>query len=144
MSSIGPSFPAHLQRPSEPEAGPTGPFTGPQLPSQVNGPEAQDEEEDYAPSLPPDMIAARSARQEQSSPAVVAAAAPRRAPIGPAMPPGFSSTRYDASEDESDDEVVGPLPPSAYEQRGEQLDGVQQFLEREKRMAKDREVSSLR
>ena len=84
----------------------------------------EEEEDDYAPALPPHLAAARSA-----GPAKV---------IGPALPSAMGMSRY---EDDDDDDDVGPRPlPAGY--AVEEKDGVQEFLEREERRRKQLEVRS--
>ena len=144
---IGPDIPAHLlarapandEEDSDTEAGPAPPpasigpeipsSIGPQIPASVSasrvGPsapvEAEEEEEDYAPALPPHLAAAREVNAKRV--------------IGPARP--TATPRYEDEDDDDDD--VGPMPLPAgvalYEK-----DGVEEFLEREERRRKNIEV----
>ncbi|KZV77439.1 hypothetical protein PENSPDRAFT_645094 [Peniophora sp. CONT] len=140
MSSIGPSIPAHLKQSRSPSGSPEpGPSIGPQIPAAIGpqipssvGPQlprtttptagpslpsvsAQDEdddEDDYAPALPPDLAAVRPA-------------APARRVLGPSLGPA------PYVDDDSDDDV-GPAPLPAghvYKER----DAVKEFQEREER-----------
>lgn len=130
MSTIGPELPPHLRvRSKQEEDGPS--VAGPQIPTNFLKPAVEEEDEDeddYAPSLPPDMIAARQA-------------GPSAGPVKPVKGPSLPTSYY--RDDDSDDDVgPRPLPPSAQRHHGE-LDGVKQFLEKEERRRQQIEVCSI-
>ena len=121
MASIGPQFSAHLlakdaaaERESSTEPGPSiGPMippaptqTPPAIIAEPTVPvpryeEEEDEEEDaYAPELPPDLAVARA------NPTFVPLPPPRR-PIGPARGP----LQQREEEEEESEEEIGPAPP---------------------------------
>ncbi|KZT51346.1 hypothetical protein CALCODRAFT_503650 [Calocera cornea HHB12733] len=104
-SGIGPSLPARLQnRPRGPEP-----------------PADESDEDDYMPALPPDLH--KPGAQSASTSSLPPYALPKRV-IGPSFP-----TR---PPQDSDDEEIGPLPPSADDLAYEKS-GVEEFLERERR-----------
>ncbi|KAH7925689.1 hypothetical protein BV22DRAFT_417566 [Leucogyrophana mollusca] len=133
MSSIGPQIPAHL------------------LPTPTA--EDSDEDDDYTPALPPDLLAARtqpgpsSGTPRPTSPPVPppaasasisrsAADSSSRRVVGPSFP---GPNSYD---DDSDDDV-GPKPlPAGLSAAHEERSGVQEFLEREERRRKQAEEDS--
>lgn len=127
---IGPSVPPHLQAgPSIPPAYPTTAY-----------PEEEDDDDanDFGPALPPHLAAARKAISvsgpSMKSPERVAAGPSLPgATVGPARPPP------EYLEPESDDDEVGPkfVPGEAVEKSA-----VEEFMEREARWAREREVSS--
>ena len=138
MSDIGPALPPHLQkrRAATPEAEPK--------------PQASPSVEEVGPALPPHILAARKAKAAQASTSIVT---PPVAPLssseskktyGPTLPaagaaPPVSRTAYAEYDEEDDDDDVGPRPEMAY--RGDQPgDAVREFLEREERVNKLREV----
>ncbi|KAH9920322.1 uncharacterized protein B0H18DRAFT_881187 [Fomitopsis serialis] len=119
-STIGPTIPTHL--------GSSARSTTP-IPSRMKsmGLQLEEEEEDYAPALPPDMIAAKAPGAAQ-------------APTGPARPPHLASRRSAYDEDDEDDDY-GPTPlPSGFALR--EKSGVEEFLEREERRKKQLEEAS--
>lgn len=163
MSNIGPALPPHLQKrraaspksESESEAGPT--------PTPASASESRASPEEVGPALPPHILAARKAKAaalsaSSSSPSPTAAGPSSSSSVpaerskktyGPALPgsgPTVAAPSLpqrpvypDFEEDDDDDDDVGPRPEMAY--RGDQPgDGVREFLEREERMNKLREV----
>ncbi len=115
------------------EAGPSIPSSiGPAIPPEVLARSQQyndedEDEEDYAPALPPDLVIARggpagSSKQIQ----------------GPALPPSLARQRYEGSDDDEDDDY-GPMPLPAGV-AFEESDGVREFLEKEERRRKQVEV----
>jgi hypothetical protein len=153
MSAIGPELPPHLLTRSKggsPSDGDDQPSTvGPQIPPHlVAGPskphsqpaedeanqEESDSDDDYAPALPPDLLASRSD------------SGPTTKVVGPTFPQLYSKgqnhdrSRYgvDADEEDSDDDV-GPMPlPDGIS--FEEENGVREFMEREERRRKQVEV----
>ncbi|KAG2135135.1 hypothetical protein DEU56DRAFT_399943 [Suillus clintonianus] len=118
MSSIGPQIPAHL------------------LPSIASA-EDSDEEDDYTPSLPPDLAASRTAGPSLPSTSESNTPPPKRQYVGPSLP------RPQAPYDDDSDSDVGPQPlPAAYASRVEGKSGVEEFLEREERRRKLQEEAS--
>ncbi|ODO01695.1 hypothetical protein I350_06521 [Cryptococcus amylolentus CBS 6273] len=130
---IGPTLPphlAHLVRNRSSSASP--PPEGPAPPQPAD----DDEEDDYLPALPPHL----QNRQSNPRPAgpslgpTFPTSGPSRPPAAPAAGPSFEE-----EDDDSDDEIVGPVPvPSAYADDDPDA-GVREFLEREERMRKDAE-----
>ena len=119
---IGPALPphlAHLARSTAPED--DAPEAGPSVPRSTTP------EDDYGPALPPHL------------------AAKRKAPVGPAAPwPAAPSaavgpSRPACDDDSDDDVVVGPMPSAEV---GPEKSAVQEFMEREERKAREREVSN--
>ena len=120
---IGPAIP----NPESSSSPPVGLSIGPQIPqhlqSQPDLAGEDDDEDDYVPALPPDLIAQRTSTKRV---------------LGPTLP--SMTSRDEADEDEDD---VGPMPlPSAYlnSLQEEEKDGVTEFLEREQRRKKAIEV----
>lgn len=111
-SSIGPALPPHLRGDDSPEPGPALPphlqkpdDFGPALPNE------ESDDDDYGPSLPPGF-----------GPPVK----------GPTMPP----TRHQMTHEDSssDEEIVGPLPPSMMSQAQSEEHILAEFNRREERM----------
>lgn len=140
MSSIGPALPPHLQRirhqsPQEKDSGKESGTAGPSTETV-----AEDEDDDFGPALPPHLLAKRKAavagparppsRDRSASPAF------RKRNVGPALPPHLASQQGHESDS---DEDVGPSIHMASKEQSEG-DGVREFLEREARIAKEREV----
>ena len=149
---IGPELPPHLQprqrSPSPPpQAGPS--IAGPRLPphlarqldhqtrSPVVSPQpSQESDDDYTPSLPPDLAAARS-----TAPVAGPTMPPPGAVLGPAKPPqaGLSRRRREtplsaAYSDASDDDGFGPMPlPAGADYDEGESAGARLFREREER-----------
>jgi len=120
MSSIGPQIPTHLlSNDATEESDPKSASVGPQASAQ----EEDSDEDDYAPALPPDILAAR-------------AAPPAPKVLGPTFP-GASASYQDDSDDDDD---VGPKPLPAGSSSTSQADGVKQFLELEESRRKRVEV----
>lgn len=127
---IGPAIPNHLNRASDSDEEGPQPSTssspavlGPQLPPSLAAKVAPDEDEDdedsWAPSLPPDL------------------APPPPRVIGPSFPGPSSRLGYN---DDSDDDY-GPMPlPAGVRAEEEAGSGVREFIEREERRKKDLEV----
>ncbi|KAI5480887.1 hypothetical protein MNV49_006696 [Pseudohyphozyma bogoriensis] len=138
--------------PSLPPAGPQLPSAGPQLPPHLAASLAasapaeddDDSDDDFGPSLPPDMVDAHKAR------AVAGPQLPEKKVMGPMMPPGFDAG---AGGDEpprkretplsnlysDDDDDFGPMPlPAGY--RVEDDTGVRAFREREEREQEKRRL----
>ena len=115
---IGPPVPDSVNRSTTPEAGPSIP------PNYAVGAPAEEEEEedDYVPELPPDLVAQRAAQKTRV--------------LGPSLP----SVVQD-SYDDSDDEDVGPMPlPAHLGSQQQEKSAVEEFLEKEKRRKKAIEV----
>jgi hypothetical protein len=125
MSSIGPQLPPHLRA-----------STSSAAPSAAAHQDDSDSDDDFGPALPPELATARSAGIGPSRPSAVAG--PSKSVIGP-KPPSDSRPLYD--DDDSDDEVVGPTIDLATSALNDSGSGVRDFLEREARWAKEREVT---
>ncbi|ORX38963.1 hypothetical protein BD324DRAFT_618007 [Kockovaella imperatae] len=127
--TIGPALPPHLahlaqqQRSASPEGSAE---TGPSLPRSTT-PVDEDAGDDFGPALPPHLAAKRKAQ-------AVAVSGPSRP--GPSISVGPSRPIYD---DDSDDDVVGPMPTGDV---GVEKSAVQEFMEREERRAKEREEAA--
>jgi hypothetical protein len=121
---IGPAIPG-LIRPARSSIPPSGPSTSLQIQESFSSkPDTEDEEDedDYTPALPPDLIAQRASQKRVQGPTLPSAAVPN-----------------DYDEDDEDD--IGPMPlPPAYSNLHQEEDGVAEFLEREKRRKKAIEV----
>jgi hypothetical protein len=163
MSGIGPELPPHLvnrNKSAEPSSspepeGPAGPALPPHLqkdrsvstsstagPSRSIPPGEQIEEtEEVGPSLPPHILAARRAKAGGSTgpvsqsqgpvlPPSAAAGPSRSRPVGPTFLGNLS---------DDDDDDIGPRAYMAHTGDREG-DGVREFLEREERLNKIREV----
>jgi hypothetical protein len=142
MSNIGPALPPHLQKKRTPS------------PSPEDGPSAvplEESPEEAGPALPPHILAARRAKAAQAqagSSAQASSSVPSvetKKTYGPTLPGAVPSTSsrpvYEEDDDDDDDDDVGPRPEMAY--RGDRPgDGVREFLEREERLEKLREVRS--
>jgi hypothetical protein len=114
---IGPTLPTELQR---------QPTTDSQIPADED-----EDEDDYAPALPPDLVAQRS----QPSLMQTATISTNDSKL----------IHHNEEEDHEDDEDedVGPMPlPANLNSQEEERDGVAEFLEREKRRKKAIEVLS--
>ena len=130
MSPIGPEIPAHLlnrhntdERDCDPDSN-TNPPAGPRIPPELltQGQQDDEEEEDYVPALPPDMIATRSAGPSNSD-------TPTSKYIGVSGPTLIpSSSRYSDDDDDDDDVGPKPLPPGM---RHVKTDAVKEFMEKE-------------
>jgi hypothetical protein len=138
MSNIGPALPPHLLRKREPSAEVE---EGPSL-----APSAEAAEE-AGPALPPHILAARRAKaaQAQAGSSVQASsstsASESKKTYGPTLPGNTPTApaRPTYDEEDDDDDDVGPRPEMAYQ--GDRAgDGVREFLEREERLNKLREV----
>lgn len=142
MAGIGPELPPHLrfqnsQDDNDDEDGPVpGPsVAGPQIPvnllvarQSVQNENDEEDEDDYVPSLPPDLLASRKAGPS----------APTRVPAKQVKGPTLPSAYY--PDGDSDDDVgPRPLPPTA-QGNNNKIDGVQQFLEKEERRRQQIEV----
>ncbi|KAJ7592783.1 hypothetical protein C8J56DRAFT_778987 [Mycena floridula] len=105
---------------------------GPQLPPHLlqstTEPEEEEDEDDYAPALPPDLVVSRTA-----GPSVKPASPPRKVQ-GPALPSAY---------DDDSDEDIGPRPLAAGEGPRDEVDGVKQFMEKEESRRKQIEVRAI-
>lgn len=150
---IGPALPPHLahlaaassRSPSaSPPPGPLAP-TGPALPVD------EEEGDDYVPALPPHLLAARQARASSSGvekksvnlsigPSVSPSIGATLPTAGPARSSSISGPSF-PEDDDSDDEVIGPVPvPTAGEEEEDEAQAaVREFLEREERRRKQAE-----
>jgi len=80
--------------------------------------EEEEEEDDYVPELPPDLVAQRAVQKARV--------------LGPSLPSALQN-----SYDDSDDEDVGPMPlPAHLSSRQQEKSAVDEFLEKEKRRQK--------
>lgn len=125
---IGPSIPAHLlQRRDDEDHTPepsTSEYSGLQLPPSNTQGDSEDENDDenaWAPALPPDL---------EPPPARV---------VGPSipthLPPSLSQEQYDSDDD------YGPMPlPAGSRSADDAGSGVREFIEREERRRKEVEV----
>ena len=162
MASIGPQIPSHLlqnqrrteesREDSDEEAGPkpeasVGPSIGPQIPTRPAnsaGPsittQDEDEDDDYGPSLPPDLLAKRSGPSSSAARTTSPARSPSppgpsRRIVGPTLP-GRVQQSYD------DDDDYGPMPlPEGAQKMDSVSEGVREFLEKEERRRQQAEVS---
>lgn len=131
--------------------GPSLPPAGPQLPSRPSAPASDSDSDDYSPSLPPDMLAARDAPRAPVGPQLpgsdalrvfesIASTSGPKPVLGPALPPRSyvapppPRARAPLSHAYSDDED-GPMPLPAHLAQAESNDGVRAFREREAREA---------
>ncbi|WVQ75363.1 hypothetical protein IAR50_004982 [Cryptococcus sp. DSM 104548] len=136
---IGPTLPphlAHLAGNRSPSGSP--PPEGPAPPQAAD----DEEEDDYVPALPPHL---QTSRQSNPRPAAGPSVGPSAPTAGPSRPPSAgpaaapSAGPFFPEDDDSDDEIVGPVPvPSAYADDDPDA-GVREFMEREERMRKDAE-----
>jgi len=167
MSNIGPQLPPHLQHllgssskdeesDEESSVGPAAPVAGPQLPpgfSTTTTTVVDDDNEvgpgpSIGPSIPAHLLAPQKRSSTPPSPPR-ARRQPEAGPstgqrvVGPALPnygPTYNPQTYGNIEEDSDsDDDVGPKPLPAGMQHQE-TNAVQEFLEREERMRKAREV----
>lgn len=153
MSSIGPELPPHLlnQQKSSSDEGveeenpsviTVGPQIPPQLLSEPYNDDEDEDEDDYVPALPPDLIAARVAGPSAPPEASSSASLGKRQ-LGPSLPtyaPTYDPHHYYSDEDDDDDDDFGPkpLPPGM---QHEATDAVKEFMEKEERRRKQIEVS---
>lgn len=138
---IGPSIPAHLLKPAQPDdAGPSSPprsttppaSIGPSIPTHLlksaPPPPPDDDEEDdedaFLPALPPDLPGPSAQPQPP----------PRQ--VGPTFP-----SRPPPDSDSDDDYGPMPLPAGAAVEEEDDNDGVREFIEREKRREQQIEVN---
>ena len=137
MSSIGPSLPPHLQKTRQ-ESLPVDLEDQEAGPSTFISHDEPEEAGDFGPALPPHLLAKRkTAVAGPQPPARDVSPTSTRKTVGPTLPPQLAAQRE--YESESDDDV-GPSIHMASKGQGEG-DGVREFLEREARIAKEREVS---
>lgn len=165
MSSIGPQLPPHLQHlasnngddDSDEEAA----TSGPQLPPGHGASKVEDEQEDekesvgpqptvIGPSIPSHLMKSTTppppSHSRVSQPQGPDAGSSSKRVVGPTLPsygPTYNASTFNNIEDDDDsDEDVGPKPlPSGM--RHEESDAVKEFLDREERMRKAREVRSI-
>ena len=148
-SAIGPAIPAHVlagsARPTTPEGEPdtTGDATppssiGPVIPPEVTRmattpphtqEESDEEEECYAPALPPDMLAARASAPGGKTEG--------RRVVGPTLPPHLARRNVGYEDEDDDDYGPAPLPSGAVVQ---EKSGLEEFIEKEERRKKQLEV----
>jgi hypothetical protein len=124
-SAVGPQIPPHLV------AGPSKPLSKP-AEDEANK-EGSDSDDDYAPALPPDLLAARS-----GSGSITKVVGPQAR--GYSKGENHDRCRYgiDVDSEDSDDDV-GPVPlPDGIS--FEEENGVREFMEREERRRKQVEV----
>ena len=139
---IGPALPPHLAHLAGGSSSRSPSPPGPRLPVTNDKEDLHDDDDDdYGPALPPHLLASRRA-----------ASPPRHTPIlestpnfnpvlpGPVLPTDRGKVKNHNEEEESDDEI-GPRPVMG-EVIPEERSAVQEFMEREARWAKEREVSS--
>ncbi|KAJ7223508.1 hypothetical protein GGX14DRAFT_658361 [Mycena pura] len=123
MSAIGPAIPPHLlKRPSDANGDEDTKEVGPQLPPHAPPADDEDEEDDYAPALPPDMIAS-SSKTSVKGPTVPH---PQRA-AQPSYP-------HDGDDDSDDDVGPRPLPAGA---RAAEPDAVAEFIAKEEKRRRE-------
>ncbi|KAG5652834.1 hypothetical protein H0H81_003458 [Sphagnurus paluster] len=146
---IGPELPPHLLQHSEEkeetqETPAVGPHIPPSLLSQNNATiDEDDDEDDYVPQLPPDMLANRAAGPSKPSPGSPTISENKRV-VGPSMPsypPTYDPRYHSAYDDDDDDDDFGPKPLPAGVKHAEK-DAVQEFMEREERRRKDAEEAA--
>lgn len=125
---IGPQLPPHLQKKFS-GADDKG---GSAEDSEPRPHEDSDDDDCFAPALPPDL----AVRRPQAGPALPSTVGPNLPPSVNAFGPSTSSVPAD---DDSDDEY-GPMPPPAGAEAPEEEDGVKEFVEREKRRQQKLEV----
>lgn len=164
MASIGPQIPAHLlkqQKINEDDPSDTaeedGPkieasaSIGPQISAHVANPAApssavgdDDDEEDYGPALPPNLLVKRSGNssstaKDGSSARSPSPSGPSRRILGPSLP-GRDQHSYN-DDDDTDDDDYGPRPlPEGTQKTDGVSEGVREFLEKEERRRKEIEV----
>ena len=142
-SAIGPAIPAHVlagsARSTTPEGEPDttgdaappssiGPVIPPEVTRTATTPahpqgESDEEEECYAPALPPDMLAARASAPGGKTES--------RRVVGPTLPPHLARRNVGYDEDEDEDDY-GPAPPPSGAIVQEKS-GLEEFIEREER-----------
>lgn len=135
---IGPSIPANIG---------LAQTAGPQLPpshsTNANATnEDSDSDDDFSPSLPPDMLAARAnpSSAPVAGPVFPFPSTSTKKVLGPTLPPGFSSSSSSGPRRETplsnryldDDDDFGPQPVAPGSRSGEN-EGVREFREREER-----------
>ncbi|EGN92959.1 hypothetical protein SERLA73DRAFT_190333 [Serpula lacrymans var. lacrymans S7.3] len=165
MASIGPQIPVHLlnkaSSSSSHSSGSDAEEIGPAIPKSLDtslnndgdgsfsiGKEVADgdkgreqvsdeDEDDYMPALPPDLLASRTAEPSSST-------ATSKRTVGPSLPPSHPSYSIHRSHEQSytqdsdSDSDIGPRPlPSTYGSGHSSVgDGVREFIEREERRRK--------
>lgn len=125
-TSIGPQIPAHLA------GGPVG------ASKDTDDNDDEEEEDDYVPDLPPELAATRAGGAKPAAPNVPSTS--QRRVLGPSLP---GHDRHHDEDDDSSDDDFGPMPPPAHggPVRDDGVsEGVRQFLEREERIRKAKEV----
>ncbi|KAK7467472.1 hypothetical protein VKT23_004525 [Stygiomarasmius scandens] len=143
---IGPELPPHLAHLQKSDSGDeeqveqTNSVTvtaGPHIPPELAQAEAEveDDEDDYAPALPPDMLVSRTSGP---SPSTMAGPSTNKRVLGPALP--HSNSRFDPED--SDDDDIGPMPLPAGAEMPKEVDGVKQFLEKEENRRKQVEEAA--
>ena len=129
IMSFGPALPAHLAHLAQDSS----------RPSSRSPTSDGDDDDDYGPALPPHLAASRQAGSSRpSGPHFPSYPSPSEAqPLTQAR-----SQPQAIEDDESDEEIIGPRPVTRAvgEEEGS---AVKEFMEREARWAKEREVSHL-
>lgn len=131
---IGPALPPHLAHLTAPRSP-----SPPRVTTSEHPDDSDDDEDAFGPALPPHLAAARKGPQAgPSKPAIATfeSPSPPRLPSSRAGPSAGPSAVPD-DEDDSDDEVIGPvLPTEGVVERS----AVEEFMEREQRMYAQKEV----
>ncbi|KAG0326049.1 hypothetical protein BGZ99_010188 [Dissophora globulifera] len=118
-----------------------GPSIGPSIGSSIgpSRPPPQEESvttEDFAPALPPELVEARRIAREKAQQASSTSTSKRV--LGPSLPSSVSigsQRQYD--EDDSDDDIVGPVLPSDLDREAlSKQSRIREFEERAERMRK--------
>jgi len=122
---IGPSLPPTASGKTSPQITPR------YLTETANEEEGEDDDDSYAPALPPDMLPS----------AQPATSKPIKGPMLPSLP---SRLPRNVNDEDVDDDDYGPmpLPESASVSHDEDGDGVRDFLEKEERRKKNIEEAS--
>lgn len=143
MSTIGPELPPHfLNQASNSddknnEQDSNFNIVGPQIPSDLLKQEEEEDEDDYVPELPPDMVAGRSAGPSTSTSKRVVG------PSIPSYPPTYDPRHHASySDGDDDDDDFGPKPLPAGVRHAE-IDPVKQFMEKEEKRRKEIEVRNM-
>ena len=133
---VGPHILTHLLNPPSTSKGPSvtvGPILPPEFLKNSANKEEEEDEDDYMPELPPDLV--------QSRIAAPSAPGPSSRQVGPSLPsyaPTYDPRNY-ADEEDDDDDDFGPKPlPAGMQHR--QTDAVKEFMEKEEKRRKHLEV----
>ncbi|KIJ58787.1 hypothetical protein HYDPIDRAFT_190747, partial [Hydnomerulius pinastri MD-312] len=125
MSSIGPQIPAHLL---------------PTVSAAPDSADAESDDDDYTPALPPDLAAARKVAGPSLPP--TAGPSTHRSSSPPSrrvvtVGPTFPSAQPEYDSDSDSDVGPRPLPAAVAGATTQEKSGVQEFLEREERRRKN-------